>query len=83
MSKIVVYVKPADPYSTRLLEFLRRKQLSFTKKVVSEDPDIYQEFVTVTGEVEPPILVINGEVIGDYERVTSLDLHGKLDDYLR
>ncbi len=83
MPSIVAYVKPADPYSMRLLEFLRRKNVSFTKKIVSEDdPDLYQEFVTVTGEVDPPILVIGGEVIGDYERVTSLDLQGKFDDYL-
>lgn len=80
---IIAYVKPADPYSMRMLEFLRRKGVSFTKKVVTEeDAALYQEFVETTGEIEPPILVINGNVIGDYERVTSLELQGKLDDYL-
>lgn len=84
MTSIVAYVKPADPYSMRLLEFLRRKNVSFTKKVVTqEDSEIYQEFVEVTGEIEPPILVVDGTVIGDYEQVTSLDLQGKLDDYFR
>jgi len=82
MVKIVVYVKPVDPYSMRMLEFLRRKNVSFTKKLITEDDaEAYSEFIEATGQMELPVLVVDGTVIGDYELVTSLDLQGKLDDY--
>ncbi len=83
MHSVVVYVRSADPYSVRLIEFLRRKGVRpLVKHVSDEDPDTYLEMVERTGESEPPQLLIDGEHVGDYERVTSLDLQGKFDELL-
>lgn len=73
MPEIVLYAKPADPYSVRLRELLRRKGVAFSERDAAEADAAW----------ELPQLVVDGVPLGTYEDVGSLDLRGKLDALLR
>lgn len=78
---VVVYTKPADPYSVRACTLLRMKDVAFVEKSVAQ-PSVAEEMQRVTGSSVPPQIVVHGRVIGGFDALGSLELRGELDRLL-
>lgn len=76
---IIIYTKPTDPYGLRAQTLLRMKHASFEVRSL---PEFYNEMQQQTGKNIGPQIIINGRVIGGFEELGSLDLHGELDKLL-
>lgn len=71
---IKVYSTPACPYCFTLKEFLKENNISFEDIDVSKDAAVRDEIIKKTGQMEMPVIDINGEIIigFDREKITKL-----------
>ena len=65
---VELFTIPSDPYSERLKEFLRRKNILF-KEIVVISEESKALLLKKTGSDRAPQLVVDDILIGDYERV--------------
>ncbi len=83
MAKVEVYTTSYCPYCTRAKSLLRAKGVSFTEIDVTDDPELREKMVELSGGRRTvPEIFINGKIVGGYDELRALDLQGKLDGLL-
>lgn len=79
---VLVYTTDYCPYCTRAKALLRKKQVAFTEIDVSDRPDLRRWLVEASRQRTVPQIFINGQAVGGFSDLASLDRDGKLDALL-
>ena len=83
MANVVIYSKSYCPYSKDCKAFLDEKKVSYTEKIMDEDPALVAEMHAKSGErTDTPQVFINEHHIGSFDDLKALDSQGKLDEML-
>lgn len=65
---VTVYTTPTCPWCTRVKEYLREKNVSFTEKNVAADRAAAMEMVKKSGQMGVPVIDINGRIIVGFDK---------------
>lgn len=79
---VLVYTTDYCPYCTRAKALLRKKQVAFTEIDVSDRPDLRRWLVEASRQRTVPQIFINGQAVGGFSDLASLDRDGELDALL-
>ena len=83
MAAVTMYASGMCPYCTGAERLLHSKGVTeITKIRVDLDPEKRSEMTARTGRRTVPQIYINGEHVGGYDDLASLDHDGKLDNLL-
>ena len=82
-AEVVMYRTRFCPYCTRAAMLLKGKGVDFREIDVSNDPDTRERLLKETGSHTVPQIFINGESVGGFDDIASLDRRGALDPLLR
>lgn len=78
MAKVVIYKKNPCPYCDRAVSFLEEKGVKFDLIDLTNKPEEIERIKTETGWRTVPIIMIDGQLIGGYSDMKTLDEEGKL-----
>ena len=77
--EIVLYYKPACPYSQRVLKYLKLINKTVTLKDLESNPEAKSELIHIGGKPQVPCLVVDGKALYESEDiVTWLSQHQHL-----
>jgi alkyl hydroperoxide reductase subunit F len=79
MANIEVYSKAWCPYCAKAKALLKAKELPFTEIDVTHDRDLQRVMIERSGRRTVPQIFIDGEAIGGYDDLASLNATGELD----
>jgi len=83
MAKVVMYTTAVCPFCIRAEKLLHSKGVSEIKKIrVDLQPELRATMMEKTGRRTVPQIYINGEHVGGYEDLASLNHDDKLDELL-
>lgn len=83
MAKILMYSTAVCPYCIRAEQLLQRKGVREIEKIrVDLQPELRAAMMEKTGRRTVPQIYINGEHVGGYDELASLDHDGQLDKLL-
>jgi glutaredoxin 3 len=83
MSKVVMYTTAVCPYCIRAEQLLRSKGVTEIEKIrVDLQPEMRAAMTEKTGRRTVPQIYINGEYVGGFDELASLNHAGKLDGLL-
>lgn len=83
MAEILMYTKEDCPYCLKAKTLLKEKGREFTEIDVTSDPQRLQEMLAKSrGRKTVPEIFIDGELIGGYDELATLNRQGKLDEIL-
>lgn len=84
MAKVVMYSTAVCPYCVRAEQLLRSKGVFEIEKVrVDLQPELRIAMIEKTGRRTVPQIYINGEHVGGYDDLATLNHAGKLDLLLK
>lgn len=81
--KVEIYTKPNCPYCTQAKKLLDKKGVKYTEIHIENDAAKREEMITRSGRYTVPQIFINGQSIGGYDDLYTLDRTGKLDQLLK
>jgi GrxC family glutaredoxin len=79
MADIQIYCKDWCPYCTMAKALLKAKGLSYREVDVTADRAAEQEMIARSGLRTVPQVFIDGESVGGYDALASLNASGELD----
>ncbi len=83
MAKVLMYCTAICPYCVRAEQLLQRKGVREIEKIrVDLQPELRVAMMEKTGRRSVPQIYINGEHVGGYDDLASLDHDGQLDELL-
>ena len=83
MAEVELYTTMYCPYCTRARALLQRKGVAYVDIDIAEEPTRRDEMIRrAQGRSTVPQIFINGEHIGGYDDLASLDRAGELDPKL-
>jgi len=83
MSEVLMYCTAICPYCVRAEQLLQRKGVREIEKIrVDLQPELRVAMMEKTGWRTVPQIYINGEHVGGYDELASLDHDGQLDKLL-
>lgn len=83
MAKVLMYSTAVCPYCIRAEQLLQRKGVQEIEKIrVDLQPELRMAMMEKTGQRTVPQIYINGQHIGGYDDLASLDRAGKLAELL-
>lgn len=83
MAKVVMYSTAVCPYCIRAEQLLRSKGVTEVEKIrVDLQPELRVEMMEKTGRRTVPQIYINGEHVGGFDDLASLNRAGELDALL-
>jgi len=83
MSEVLMYCTAICPYCVRAEQLLQRKGVREIEKIrVDLQPELRVAMMEKTGRRTVPQIYINGEHVGGYDELASLDHDGQLDKLL-
>ena len=83
MAEVELYTTMYCPYCTRARALLQRKGVAYVDIGIAEEPTRRDEMIRrAQGRSTVPQIFINGEHIGGYDDLASLDRAGELDPKL-
>ncbi|MFI5395114.1 MAG: glutaredoxin 3 [Candidatus Binatia bacterium] len=82
MATVVMYTSQYCPYCTQAKAFLKHKGVAFQEIDVGADAALRDKMIEKSGRRTVPQIFINGDPIGGFEELRSLDEEGKLDTLL-
>ena len=83
MAKVVMYSTAVCPYCIRAEQLLRSKGVMEIEKIrVDLQPELRAEMMEKTGRRTVPQIYINGEYVGGFDELASLNHAGELDALL-
>ena len=83
MAKVVMYSTAVCPYCIRAEQLLRNKGVAEIEKIrVDLQPELRVEMMEKTGRRTVPQIYINGEHVGGFDDLASLNHAGELDALL-
>jgi len=68
--KIIIYTKTGCPWCLGVLDLLRRNQIIFEERNVSENQEFFDEMIKKSGQSLTPTLDINGTILADSDQET-------------
>jgi glutaredoxin 3 len=84
MAEVELYTTMYCPYCSRARALLQRKGVAYVDIDIAEEPARRDEMIRrAQGRSTVPQIFINGEHIGGYDDLASLDRAGDLDPKLR
>ncbi len=81
-AEVVIYVTNYCPYCIRAKALLNKKNVAFKEVNVEERPELRGWIAKRSGQRTVPQIFVNGQSLGGYTDIASLDQHGKLDALL-
>src|SRR4051812_39969112 len=81
-ANVVLYTTSWCPYCHQAKRLLASKKAPFTEVDVDDRPDLRSFLVSTSGQQTVPQVFINGESIGGFTELASLDRRGLLDQLL-
>lgn len=81
-AEVLVYTTDYCPYCAQAMALLRKKHADFTEIDVSDRSDLRAWLVEATSQRTVPQIFINGQAIGGFSDLASLDRDGELDALL-
>lgn len=69
---ITIYTTPTCGFCHMAKEYFRSKKVEFKEKDVSQDPQLQQEMIALSGQMGTPVIDIDGTVVLGFDR-TSID----------
>ncbi len=82
MARIQMYTTQWCGYCVRAKALLESKHLDYEEIFLDDDPAFRQTVFDLSGQWTVPLILIDGEPIGGYEELWSLDRRGVLDALL-
>lgn len=83
MAAVLMYSTAVCPYCVRAEQLLQRKGVREIEKIrVDLQPELRVAMMERTGRRTVPQIYINGEHVGGYDELASLDHDGELDKLL-
>ena len=63
MPELVLYHKPGCPYCIKVIDFLEKKGVKIPWKNITENAEIMEELISLSGKKQVPCLVIDGKAM--------------------
>ncbi|MGC2166600.1 MAG: glutaredoxin 3 [Gallionella sp.] len=83
MAKVLMYTTAVCPYCIRAEQLLHSKGITEIEKIrVDLQPDLRLAMMERTGRRTVPQIYINGDHVGGFDDLASLNHSGKLDEIL-
>jgi len=82
MARIEVYTTAWCGYCERAKALLRDRGIDYEEIRVDSDPQFRQRILDLTGRWTVPQILVDGQPIGGYSELWSLDRSGRLDELL-
>jgi len=83
VAKVLMYSTAVCPYCTRAEQLLRSKGVAEIEKIrVDLQPELRAAMMEKTGRRSVPQIYINGEYVGGFDDLASLNHAGELDGLL-
>lgn len=83
MAKIVMYATRSCPYCRMADMLFQKKGVAVERIQVDDAPERRVEMTRLSGRTTVPQIFINGQHVGGYTDLASLDRAGRLDAMLR
>ncbi len=81
-AKVSIYTTDYCPYCTMAKRLLEKKGASYDEIRVESRPELRDWLVDVSGQSTVPQVFVNGQSLGGFSDIASLDREGKLDALL-
>lgn len=78
MHDIQIYSTRQCPYCVRAKALLQSKELAYSETDITDDIERAQEMIARSGNRTVPQIFINGELIGGFDELTTLNKDYKL-----
>ncbi len=78
MAKVKMYKKNPCPFCDRAEAFMKAKGIEYDVVDLTDQPEEIDRIKNETGWRTVPIILINGQLIGGYTDMKTLDEEGKL-----
>jgi len=82
LNKIQVYTSGSCPFCVRAKLLLDNKGVEYQEIILDDHPEKKFEIMKKLNWKTVPIIVINGELVGGYQQLASLERTGELDKLL-
>ena len=83
MAQVQIYTTTYCPFCVRAKALLRSKGVAFEEIDVTEDDELRNKMVELSGGRRTvPEVFINGKIVGGYDELRALDSSGELDRLL-
>jgi glutaredoxin-like YruB-family protein len=66
--KVVIYSTPTCPNCKRTKAYLSQKGIAYTDLNVAADKDLAKEMIQKSGQMNVPVLVIDGEIVVGFDQ---------------
>lgn len=81
-AQVTVYGNETCPYCGAARMLLTRRGIEFSEKLVSQDPQAFDEMIRRSGRRTVPQIFVGDVHVGGYDELSSLDASGELDELL-
>ena len=71
MSKLILFFKPTCPYCQKVLNFMKKNNISLPLKDIQADPHHREELVAVGGKPQVPCLIIDGRAMYESDNIIA------------
>jgi len=82
LNKIQVYTSGSCPFCVRAKLLLDNKGVEYQEIILDDHPEKKLEIMKKLNWKTVPIIIINGELVGGYQQLASLERTGELDKLL-
>lgn len=65
---VIIYTSPTCHYCTKVKDFLRENNITFTERDVLSDDDAREEAMQKSGQVGVPVTTIDNDVIVGFDK---------------
>lgn len=79
MAEIEMYTKGFCGYCFAAKRLLKKKAVEFKEVPIDRDPGLRAEMIQRSGRTTVPQIFINGDSVGGYSEISSLEQTGQLD----
>lgn len=81
-AEVVIYTTSWCPYCIRAKSLLSKKSVDYREINVEERPELRSWIQKRSGQRTVPQVFVNGQSLGGYSELSTLDQKGKLDELL-
>lgn len=81
--EVIIYTAPSCPFCARAKQLLEKKGLSYKEIRIEADTALREEMVAKSGRQSVPQIFINGQHIGGYDDLATLNSQNGLDKFLK
>ena len=81
MPENIIYCSDSCPFCQRAYRLLDKKGIPYRKIYADNQPHIWEEIKTKTGQATVPQIFLNGTHIGGFDDLSAADYAGELDAF--